>query len=438
MYTNFKKSLGQNFLKDEHYIQKIVDCVHYDDISNFLEIGPGDGQLSEKIIQLNQPIKLIEIDQNLNQILNSRFSKYKNVDVINYSEKYTGIEISDPSSQQYIYSGLTTGQTKNLLLKGYVSNLLINLNNSFQFSAEFEDLSLESNEFSISGLGGFLQYNSDVTRLKIDTPYLHMVLGSLFDSDLIFNNFSSELDLNLIDNKLFVSNSTFKTSYKKTAIKGEMNLYPSPFDDTGDLSLKITSNNLDYLDALSLFPNLSYTKLTKDWLQKSISCGSFQEVSFIYRGPVDNKYVDSSSSFQSKGLINNSCLTVNDVGITKINLVANINNSSFIGEVLDGNLYGSEIKGTVKTFRDNNDYKIELKGKSEGPLSSILRLANLNLVFDVEEESGEQYTNFYFSSPLSSTLGLLGKNSNLELSTKIKGGNFYNKKTKLYFSDLYS
>ena len=57
--------------------------MHYDDISNFLEIGPGDGQLSEKIIQLNQPIKLIEIDQNLNQILNSRFSKYKNVDVIN-------------------------------------------------------------------------------------------------------------------------------------------------------------------------------------------------------------------------------------------------------------------------------------------------------------------------------------------------------------------
>ena len=83
MYTNFKKSLGQNFLKDEHYIQKIVDCLHYDDVSNFLEIGPGDGQLSEKIIQLNQPTKLIEIDQNLNQILNSRFSRYKNVDVIN-------------------------------------------------------------------------------------------------------------------------------------------------------------------------------------------------------------------------------------------------------------------------------------------------------------------------------------------------------------------
>ena len=118
--------------------------------------------------------------------------------------------------------------------------------------------------------------------------------------------------------KLSISNSTFKASYKKTPISGEINLYPSPFDDTGDLSLKITSNDLDYLDALSLFPNFSYTKLTKSWLQNSISCGSFQEVSFIYRGPIDNKYVDSSSSFQSKGSVNNSCLNINDVGFKKI------------------------------------------------------------------------------------------------------------------------
>jgi len=327
---------------------------------------------------------------------------------------------------------------KNLLLKGHISNLLLNLNDSFQFRADFKDLSLKSNEFSISGLGGILQHTSDVTRLKINTPYLRMVLGSLFDSDLIFNNLSSELDLDLVDNKLSISNSTFKASYKKTAIRGEINLYPSPFDDTGDLSLKVTSNDLDYLDVLSLFPNFSYTKLTKSWLQNSISCGSFQEVSFIYRGPVDNKYVDSSSSFLSKGSFNNSCLNVNDVGFKKINLLANINNSTFVGEVLDGDLYGSKIKATVKTFRVNNDYKIELKGNSKGPLSSIFRLANLNQIFDVAEEPGEHNSNFYFTSPLSSSLELLGKSSNLELSTKIKGGNFNNKQTKLYFSDLYS
>ena len=326
---------------------------------------------------------------------------------------------------------------KNLLLKGYISNLILNLRDSFKFKADFEDLSLKSNKFSVSGLGGVLQYTPDVSRLKINTPYLHINLGALFDSNLIFNNVSSELDLNLIDNKVSISNSIFRGNYKKTAIRGEINLHPSPFDNTGDLSFKITSKELDYLDALILFPNLNYTKLTKSWLQNSISCGSFQEVSFIYRGPVDNKYVDSSSSFQSKGLIKNACLNINDVGITKMNLVANINNSSFLGELVDGDLYGSEINGTVRTFYDD-DYKIELKGNSEGPLSSILRLTNLNQIFKAEEESGEHFTNFYFISPLSAGLELLEKNSNLELITKIKGGNFNNKDTKLYFSDLYS
>ena len=83
MYTKFKKSLGQNFLKDEYYIQKTVDCVHFSKISNFLEIGPGDGQLTEKIIQLNQPLKLIEIDKKLYQILSAKFADHDNVDVIN-------------------------------------------------------------------------------------------------------------------------------------------------------------------------------------------------------------------------------------------------------------------------------------------------------------------------------------------------------------------
>ena len=327
---------------------------------------------------------------------------------------------------------------KDLLLKGYITNLIFNLTDSFEFRADFGDLVLKSNEFSVSGLGGNLEYAQDVSRLKIDTPYLQIDLGSIFDTNLIFNNLSSELDLHLIDKKVSISNSTFKGTYKRTLIQGEVSLYPSPFDDTGDLSFKITSNKLGYLDALNLFPNLNNTKLTKSWLKNSISCGSLKEVSIIYRGPVDNKYADSSSSFQSKGLLNNSCLNVNNVSIKNINLIARINNSSFMGEIIEGDLYGSEIEGVVKTFKDNNSYKLELKGNSEGPLLTLLRLANLNQIFNTEEESGKHYTNFYFISPLSSTLEILGKNSNLELSTKIKGGNFNNKKTKTYFSDLYS
>ena len=328
---------------------------------------------------------------------------------------------------------------QDLFLKGLVSNIIINIGDFLLFKADFEDLSIESNNFSISGLKGKLQYLPDLTKLTVDTPSLEIDLGALFDSPLIFNDLSSELHLSLIDEKVSISNSTFQGTHKKTSIKGEVNLFASPFDDAGDLSLKITSNELDYIDALNLFPNLTYTQLTKSWLQKSISCGSLQGFSFIYRGPIDNEYNDSSSSFQSKGLLNNSCLKVNDVEINKINLVGKIDNSSFLGEILDGDLYGSQIKGTVKTYKDDINYKLELKGDSEGPFTTILHLSNLNKIFNTElDESGKHETNFYFISPLVSNLDLLGKNSDLQLITKIKDANFRNRNTSLNFSNFYS
>ena len=79
-----------------------------------------------------------------------------------------------------------------LVLKGYINNLILKIRDSFQFKADFEDLSLESKELSISGLRGNFLYSSDFSRLKINTPYLQIDLGSLFDSNLIFNNLTSK------------------------------------------------------------------------------------------------------------------------------------------------------------------------------------------------------------------------------------------------------
>ena len=45
-----KKSLGQNFLIDPNIIDKIVNLVGIED-KNILEIGPGTGNLTEKILK---------------------------------------------------------------------------------------------------------------------------------------------------------------------------------------------------------------------------------------------------------------------------------------------------------------------------------------------------------------------------------------------------
>ena len=328
---------------------------------------------------------------------------------------------------------------KDLEVEGSISNLILDLHESIKIKTNFDGLSLSSKEFSITGLAGNLNYTPEVSRLKIKTPYLKIDFGNLFDNPLVLNDLSSELDLNFIDGKVYVSNSNFKGSYKQTSIEGNINLYPSPVDDSSDISLKMSSSNLDYLDALNLFPNLISTNSTKSWLKNSISCGSLEEVSFIYRGPVSNKSDYSSSSFQSKGFFDDACIKINNVAFEGINLFSKINNSSYLGEILDGEFYGSEIKGSVKAFKDSNSYILQLKGKSEGPLFSILKISNLDQIFEVKpQESGEHYTNFQFISPLSSNIELLGVNSNLKLTTKIKKGNFTNNRTNLTFSDLYS
>ena len=60
-----KKSLGQNFLKEEKTLDNIVDLgdIHNDDI--ILEIGPGTGKLTEKIIK-KKPKKMIVVEKDTN------------------------------------------------------------------------------------------------------------------------------------------------------------------------------------------------------------------------------------------------------------------------------------------------------------------------------------------------------------------------------------
>ena len=83
-----KKSLGQNFLIDKNIIKKIVLLANYKNYNN-LEIGPGTGNLSEEIIRINKPKKLIVIekDSRLCELLAKNFGnriKIYNKDIINF------------------------------------------------------------------------------------------------------------------------------------------------------------------------------------------------------------------------------------------------------------------------------------------------------------------------------------------------------------------
>ena len=113
MYENLKKKFGQNFLIDKNILRKISDLIPKENL-NIIEIGPGDGRLTEYIIKKNpKKLTLIEKDNDLMDILNKRFSKYKNVNILNLD--FLKIEIKD--RYQLIISNLPYNISSQIIAK---------------------------------------------------------------------------------------------------------------------------------------------------------------------------------------------------------------------------------------------------------------------------------------------------------------------------------
>jgi len=79
-----KKSLGQNFLIDNNIINKIIKLSDINN-NNIIEIGPGTGNLTKKIIeQKPKSLFLIEKDEELVVGLKKKFNNYKNLKIFNH------------------------------------------------------------------------------------------------------------------------------------------------------------------------------------------------------------------------------------------------------------------------------------------------------------------------------------------------------------------
>ncbi|HCT28884.1 MAG TPA: 16S rRNA (adenine(1518)-N(6)/adenine(1519)-N(6))-dimethyltransferase [Stenotrophomonas sp.] len=60
-----KKQLGQHFLADRHYIDKIVMAVNPKDGDRLVEIGPGQGAITLPLLRVHPTLTVIEFDRDL-------------------------------------------------------------------------------------------------------------------------------------------------------------------------------------------------------------------------------------------------------------------------------------------------------------------------------------------------------------------------------------
>jgi 16S rRNA (adenine1518-N6/adenine1519-N6)-dimethyltransferase len=67
-----RKRFGQNFLHDQHVLDRIVAAAELQETDRILEIGPGPGALTTRLLETGLPILAVEIDRDLAKALEER------------------------------------------------------------------------------------------------------------------------------------------------------------------------------------------------------------------------------------------------------------------------------------------------------------------------------------------------------------------------------
>lgn len=128
------KSLGQNFLISEDVIDGIVDSADIDGEDLIIEIGPGLGTLTKRLLEKAGKIICVELDEKMIKILRDRFAFYNNLEILNQ-------DILKTNLKQIIKDEKNTGKIKRAKV---VANLPYYITTPIIMKLLEEELDLES------------------------------------------------------------------------------------------------------------------------------------------------------------------------------------------------------------------------------------------------------------------------------------------------------
>ncbi len=88
-----KKGYGQNFLINPKTIETIANKCNIKEDTLVIEIGPGLGALTQKLLELSKQVIAIEIDKKMVEVLNENFKNYSNLKIIN--EDFMKVDLNE-------------------------------------------------------------------------------------------------------------------------------------------------------------------------------------------------------------------------------------------------------------------------------------------------------------------------------------------------------
>ncbi len=160
-----RKRFGQNFLHDQNIINKIISSFNPKPEQVILEIGPGMGALTEKLLAKINHLYLVEIDKDLAEVLTSKYQQQ--ITLFNYDILKFNLDSINPSAGNKIriIGNLPYNISTPILFHLFKSIELIS-DMSFMLQLEVVDRMIaEPNTKEYGRLSVMTQYYCDVNKL---------------------------------------------------------------------------------------------------------------------------------------------------------------------------------------------------------------------------------------------------------------------------------
>ena len=249
--VSFKKSLGQNFIKDNAIVEKIVNIAELDQNSMVVEVGPGGGILTKELADRAALVIAYEIDESLKKELSSRLVDYNNISVI-YNDFLTVDIVKDLEkyeySKKYFISNVPYYITTPILNKLISSKINFNKIIMMVQKEVGERLCAKSGTKSYGSISVFLNYYFD-SKIEFFVGKENFVPQPKVDSVVV--SFSYREREYLKDYKFFEKLVYDSFKYKRKTLKNNLKDY-----DLGIVSevlkrhgfdLNVRAEQLDYI-----------------------------------------------------------------------------------------------------------------------------------------------------------------------------------------------
>jgi len=164
MRFEYKKSLGQNFLKDSNIINKISNSINPSSDDLVIEIGPGAGALTKKIKEKNANLICFEIDERLRQVLDKLSNEKTKIIYKDFLKIDLKEYINDNYNRIFFVGNLpyyiTTAIINKIVLESNPYEIIIMIQKEVAERFMAKPKTREDNSLSI-----FLQYNFDIEKV---------------------------------------------------------------------------------------------------------------------------------------------------------------------------------------------------------------------------------------------------------------------------------